>query len=131
VRVVKLVLVSGTTQDCSGGQPASGGGVAAERKDRRRNLGRRHGAIEWLGVHDKAVTYRQAINFIAAIELRRACIGATPSANGGADHGSRSRIYRDNIRAENAADSRRRSGQGERIGWKHAPANRSDVDEIG
>jgi hypothetical protein len=106
VRVAKLVLVSGSTQDCSGGQSAS---VVALRQSERIAGEIWAGATERLGVHEVTMTYGEAVNFIAAIKLRWAGVGAAPSADGGADYGTRRRIHGDNVSAENAAESRRRS----------------------
>ena len=106
-------------------------GIAAESKNRRRNLRRRHRAVEWLGVYQIAVIDRQSIDFVAAVELYWAGIGAAPSADRCAEHCAGARIHCDYLGAENPGDARRRSRQRQRVGWKDASANGSNVDEIG
>src|SRR5438552_1465452 len=107
-----------------------GGGVAAERKDRRRNLRRGYRAVKRLGVHKVAVTYGQSVDLIAAVELHGAGVGTAPSSDDRAENCTGGRVYRDHMRAEKTGDSRRRSWQGERISWQHAAANGTYVDQI-
>jgi hypothetical protein len=57
-----------------------GGGIAAERGNGVGDLRGCHGAIEWLGVDRVGASHREAVDFVAAVELCGAGAGATSPA---------------------------------------------------